>query len=44
VITGLTIGLSGNVSAGAGLSPLILAAGDTEFKCGRGIVDAAGVQ
>ena len=36
--------LSGDVSAGAGLSPLILAAGDTEFKCGRGIVDAAGVQ
>lgn len=44
VITGLTIGLSGDVSAGAGLSPLILAAGGTDFKCGRGIVDAAGVQ
>jgi ribonuclease T2 len=44
VITGLTIGLSGDVSAGARLSPLILAAGDTDFKCGRGIVDAAGVE
>lgn len=44
VITGLTIGLSGNVSAGAGLSPLILAAGETDFKCGRGGVDAAGIQ
>lgn len=44
VITGLTIGLSGDVSASAGLSPLILAAGDTDFKCGKGIVDAAGIQ
>lgn len=44
VITGLTIGLSGNVSASAGLSPLILAAGNTDFKCDRGIVDAAGIQ
>lgn len=44
VITGLTIGLSGNVSAGAGLSPLILAAGETDLKCGSGIVDAAGIQ
>jgi ribonuclease T2 len=44
VITGLTIGLSGNVSASAGLSPLILAAGETDFKCGSGIVDAAGIE
>jgi ribonuclease T2 len=44
VITGLTIGLSGDVSANAGLSSLILAAGDTDFKCAKGIVDAAGIQ
>lgn len=43
VITGLTIGLSGDVSADAGLSTLILAAGDTDFKCAKGIVDAAGI-
>ena len=44
VITGLTIGLSGTVSASVGLSPLILAAGETDFKCGSGIVDAAGIE
>ena len=44
VITGLTIGLSGDVSANAGLSTLILAAGDTDFKCAKGAVDAAGIQ
>ncbi|WP_455273384.1 ribonuclease T2 family protein [Rhizobium herbae] len=44
VITGLTIGLSGDISANAGLSTLILAAGDTDFKCAKGIVDAAGIQ
>ncbi|MCV9999840.1 ribonuclease [Pararhizobium sp. YC-54] len=44
VVTGLTIGLSGDVSANAGLSTLILAAGDTDFKCAKGIVDAAGIQ
>jgi ribonuclease T2 len=44
VITGLTIGLSGDVSANAGLSALILAAGDTDFKCAKGTVDAAGIQ
>ncbi len=44
VITGLTIGLSGDVSTGSGLSTLILAAGETDFKCDRGIVDAAGIQ
>lgn len=43
IITGLTIGLSGNVSASAGLSTLILAAGDTDFKCTKGTVDAAGI-
>ena len=43
VITGLTIGLSGDVSANAGLSTLILAAGDTDFKCAKGTVDAAGI-
>jgi ribonuclease T2 len=43
VITGLTIGLSGDVSANAGLSSLILAAGDTDFKCAKGTVDAAGI-
>ncbi|MBP1857465.1 ribonuclease T2 [Rhizobium herbae] len=44
VITGLTIGLSGDVAANTGLSALILAAGDTDFKCGKGTVDAAGIQ
>lgn len=44
VITGLTIGLAGDLSAGTGLSGLILAAGSTDFKCGRGIVDMAGIQ
>ena len=43
VVTGLTIGLSGDVSANAGLSSLILAAGDTDFKCAKGTVDAAGI-
>lgn len=44
VITGLTIGLSGDISSGPGLSSLILAAGETDFKCDRGVVDAAGIQ
>ncbi|WP_275783549.1 ribonuclease T2 family protein [Pararhizobium gei] len=44
VITGLTIGLSGDVSGAAGLSGLVLAAGRTDFKCPRGVVDAAGIQ
>ncbi len=44
VVTGLTIGLSGDLSASAGLSSLILAAGDTDFKCAKGTVDAAGIQ
>ncbi len=44
VVTGLTIGLSGDISADAGLSSLILAAGDTDFKCAKGTVDAAGIQ
>ncbi|WP_372352944.1 ribonuclease T2 [Pararhizobium sp. BT-229] len=44
VITGLTIGLSGDVAASSGLSALILAAGDTDFKCAKGIVDTAGIQ
>ena len=44
VITGLTIGLAGDLSKGVGLSDLMLAAGSTDFKCGQGIVDAAGIQ
>lgn len=43
VVTGLTIGLSGDISDEAGLAPLILAAGNTDFKCAKGIVDAAGI-
>lgn len=42
VITGLTIGLTGDISGKSGLAPLIQAAGPTEFKCSRGIADAAG--
>ncbi|HXV29759.1 MAG TPA: ribonuclease [Sinorhizobium sp.] len=42
VITGLTIGLSGELSGKADLKSLIQAAGPTEFKCAKGIVDAAG--
>ncbi|OAP47525.1 ribonuclease T2 [Sinorhizobium americanum] len=42
VITGLTIGLSGDLSGKAGLTGLIKAAGPTEFKCAKGIADAAG--
>ncbi|ASY57207.1 MULTISPECIES: ribonuclease T2 [Sinorhizobium] len=42
VITGLTIGLSGDLSGQAGLAGLIKAAGPTEFKCAKGIADAAG--
>lgn len=42
VITGLTIGLTGDISGRAGLAPLIQAAGPTEFKCAKGIADAAG--
>ena len=42
VITGLTIGLSGDLSGKTGLADLIQAAGSTEFKCAKGIADAAG--
>lgn len=42
VITGLTIGLTGDITGKSGLAPLIQAAGPTEFKCARGIADAAG--
>ncbi|MCA1439606.1 ribonuclease [Ensifer sp. IC4062] len=42
VITGLTIGLAGDLSGKAGLESLIQAAGTTEFKCAKGIADAAG--
>ncbi|RDL50933.1 Ribonuclease I [Ensifer sp. M14] len=42
VITGLTIGLTGDISGKTGLAPLIQAAGPTEFKCVKGIADAAG--
>ncbi|MDX0424282.1 ribonuclease T2 [Sinorhizobium medicae] len=42
VITGLTIGLSGELSGKAELAELIQAAGPTEFKCGKGIAAAAG--
>jgi ribonuclease T2 len=44
VVTGLTIGLSGDVSDNAELSDLILAAGSTDFKCAKGAVDPAGIQ
>ncbi|OJF97331.1 ribonuclease [Pararhizobium antarcticum] len=44
VITGLTIGLSGPLARGADLAALIQAAGTTDFKCARGVVDAAGIQ
>ncbi|MFD2342455.1 ribonuclease [Sinorhizobium terangae] len=42
VITGLTIGLAGDLSGKAGLGSLIHAAGTTEFKCAKGIAAAAG--
>lgn len=42
VITGLTIGLTGDVSKASALGPLIQAAGTTEFKCAKGIADGAG--
>ncbi|MGF6174075.1 ribonuclease T2 [Ensifer sp. 4252] len=42
VITGLTIGLTGDISGKSSLAPLIQAAGTTEFKCAKGIADAAG--
>ncbi|MCG5483826.1 MAG: ribonuclease [Sinorhizobium meliloti] len=42
VITGLTIGLSGDLSGKAELADLIQAAGPTEFKCAKGVADAAG--
>ncbi|WP_457585635.1 ribonuclease T2 [Ensifer canadensis] len=42
VITGLTIGLTGDISGKSSLAPLIQAAGPTEFKCTKGIADAAG--
>lgn len=44
IVTGLTIGLSGDLSGGGGLGGLILAAGRTDFKCAKGMVDAAGRQ
>jgi ribonuclease T2 len=44
VITGLTIGLSGTVAAGGDLAALIQAAAATDFKCSKGVVDAAGIQ
>ncbi|QFI67077.1 ribonuclease T2 [Sinorhizobium alkalisoli] len=40
VITGLTIGLTGEFSGRADLRNLIQAAGPTEFKCAKGIVAA----
>ncbi|PST22163.1 ribonuclease [Mesorhizobium plurifarium] len=42
VITGLTVGLSGDLSGKVELRDLIQAAGPTEFKCAKGIADAAG--
>nr|WP_116288756.1 ribonuclease [Ensifer sp. LCM 4579] len=42
VITGLTLGLSGELSGKADIQSLIQAAGPTEFKCAKGIVAAAG--
>lgn len=42
VITGLTVGLAGDLSGKADLKSLIQAAGPTEFKCAKGVVDAAG--
>ncbi|MCZ4092115.1 ribonuclease T2 [Sinorhizobium psoraleae] len=42
VITGLTIGLSGDLAGKDALKSLIQAAGPTEFKCAKGIADAAG--
>ncbi|MCY1743732.1 ribonuclease T2 family protein [Ensifer sp. SL37] len=42
IITGLTIGLTGDVMKAASLGPLIQAAGTTEFKCAKGIADTAG--
>ncbi|KSV71405.1 hypothetical protein N185_04140 [Sinorhizobium sp. GW3] len=42
IITGLTIGLTGDVMKAPSLGPLIQAAGTTEFKCAKGIADTAG--
>lgn len=42
IITGLTIGLTGDVMKASSLAPLIQAAGPTEFKCAKGIADTAG--
>ncbi|WVT72027.1 ribonuclease [Sinorhizobium chiapasense] len=42
IITGLTIGLTGDVLKASSLGPLIQAAGPTEFKCAKGIADTAG--
>ncbi|WP_077960463.1 ribonuclease T2 [Ensifer adhaerens] len=42
IITGLTIGLTGDVMKASSLGPLIQAAGTTEFKCAKGIADTAG--
>jgi len=44
VITGLTIGLSGQLARDGDLAALIQAAGTTDFKCGKGVIDAAGIQ
>lgn len=48
VITGLTIGLTGDVAGTDGQAPalagLIAAAGETKFNCPEGVVDAAGQQ
>ncbi len=44
VVTGLTIGLSGKVAGGSDLATLIQAAAATDFKCAKGVVDAAGFQ
>lgn len=42
IITGLTIGLTGDVMKASSLATLIQAAGPTEFKCAKGIADTAG--
>lgn len=44
LVTGLTIGLGGDIDARSGLSGLILAAAPTDFKCREGIVDAASIR
>ncbi|OCP09714.1 MULTISPECIES: ribonuclease [unclassified Ensifer] len=42
IITGMTIGLTGDVLKAPSLGPLIQAAGPTEFKCAKGVADTAG--